>query len=295
MPPEALGHYLRDRRRRVDRELDRVLPPGSAPPGAIHAAMRHSVFAGGKRIRPILAIAAAEACGQDGGVTAAACALECVHTYSLIHDDLPALDNDDLRRGQPTCHKAYGEAVAILAGDALLTLAFQLLAELDAPARIRIALVRELASAGGTLNGMIGGQVEDLAAEGGAPSPSQVEYIHRAKTAALIRAAVRCGALIADADAQRLEALGEFGTRIGLAFQIVDDILDVVSSAEELGKTVGKDQAQSKATYPAVYGVAESRLRARQCVDEAVAALEGFGESAWALREIAGFIFTRTS
>ena len=295
MPPEALGHYLRDRRLRVDRELDRILPPAAAPPGAIHAAMRHSVFAGGKRIRPILAIAAAEACGQDGGATAAGCALECVHTYSLIHDDLPALDNDDLRRGQPTCHKAYGEAVAILAGDALLTLAFQLLAELDAPAHIRTALVGELASAGGTLNGMIGGQVEDLAAEGGAPSPARVEYIHRAKTAALIRASVRFGALIADTDARRLEAMGEFGSRIGLAFQIVDDILDVVSSSEELGKTAGKDQAQSKATYPAVHGLAESRLRAQQCVDGAVAALEGFGESAWALREIAGFILTRTN
>ena len=295
MPPEALGRYLRDRRLRVDRELDRILPPAAAPPGAIHAAMRHSVFAGGKRIRPILAIAAAEACGQDNGATAAACALECVHTYSLIHDDLPALDNDDLRRGQPTCHKAYGEAVAILAGDALLTLAFQLLAELNAPARIRTALVGELASAGGTLNGMIGGQVEDLAAEGGVPAPARVEYIHRAKTAALIRASVRFGALIADADAQRLQVLGEFGNKIGLAFQIVDDILDMVSSSEELGKTAGKDQAQSKATYPAVYGVTESRSRARQCVNEALAALEGFGESARALREIAGFILRRTN
>lgn len=292
---ETLGDYLRDRRLRVDRDLDRLLPPASSPPGTIHAAMRHSVFAGGKRVRPILAIAAAEACGQQLGATDAACALECVHTYSLIHDDLPALDDDDLRRGQPTCHKAYGEAVAILAGDALLTLAFQLLAELDAPDRIKTALVAELALAGGTLGGMIGGQVEDLAAEGSVPSPAQVEYIHRAKTAALIRASVRFGALMADTDAGRLEALGNFGGRIGLAFQIVDDILDVVSSSSELGKTAGKDQAQSKATYTAVYGVAEARSRAQQCVGEALAAIEDFGESAWALREIAGYIVTRTN
>lgn len=293
MPPEALGDYLRDRRSRVDRELDRILPSDTTPPGTIHAAMRHSMFAGGKRIRPILAIASAEACGWNIDATAAACALECVHTYSLIHDDLPALDNDDLRRGQPTCHKAYGEAIAILAGDALLTLAFQLLAGLDAPARIRIALIAELASAGGTLGGMIGGQVEDLAAEGGDPSPAQVEYIHRAKTAALIRASVRFGALVADADVSQLEALGRFGSSIGLAFQIADDILDVVSSSEELGKTAGKDLAQSKATYPALYGVAESRSRARQCVDEACAELEGFGKSAWVLREIADYIVMR--
>ncbi len=295
MEPETLADYLRDRRQRVDCDLDRLLPPASAPPGTIHAAMRHSVFAGGKRIRPILAIAAAEACGQPLGVTDAACALECVHTYSLIHDDLPALDDDDLRRGQPTCHKAYGEAVAILAGDGLLTLAFQLLAALDAPDRIKTALVAELALAGGTVGGMIGGQVEDLAAEGGVPSPAQVEYIHRAKTAALIRASVRFGALMADADARRLEALGEFGGGIGLAFQIVDDVLDVVSSSQELGKTAGKDQAQSKATYTAVYGVTEARSRARQCVDEALAAIEDFGESAWALREIARYIVTRTN
>ena len=293
MPPEALGDYLRDRRSRVDRELDRILPPNTTPPGTIHAAMRHSMFAGGKRIRPILAIAAAEACGRNIDATAAACALECVHTYSLIHDDLPALDDDDLRRGQPTCHKAYGEAIAILAGDALLTLAFQLLAGLDAPARIRTALIAELASAGGTLGGMIGGQVEDLAAEGVVPSPAQVEYIHRAKTAALIRASVRFGALVADADVSQLEALGRFGSSIGLAFQIADDILDVVSSSEELGKTAGKDQAQSKATYPALYGVAESRSRARRCVDEACAELKGFGKSAWVLREIADYIVMR--
>ena len=293
MQPDALGDYLRDRRSRVDLELDRILPAAAVPPGTIHAAMRHSMFAGGKRIRPILAIAAAEACGRFAGATAAACALECVHTYSLIHDDLPALDDDDLRRGQPTCHKAYGEAVAILAGDALLTLAFQLLAGLDAPDRIRIALVAELASAGGTLGGMIGGQVEDLAAEGGTPSAAQVEYIHRAKTAALIRASVRFGALFADADARQLKALGEFGTRIGLAFQIVDDILDVVSSSEELGKTAGKDLAQSKATYPALYGIDESRRRARQCVDEARAELQDFGKSAWVLHEIADYIVTR--
>ncbi|MCY4188289.1 MAG: polyprenyl synthetase family protein [Bryobacterales bacterium] len=295
MPPDALNDFLRDRQSLVDRELDRLLPPSSAPPSAIHAAMRHSVFAGGKRIRPLLAIAAAEACGLASGAAAAACALECVHTYSLIHDDLPALDNDDLRRGQPTCHKAYGEAVAILAGDALLTLAFQALAELDAPARIRSALVQELATAGGTLEGMLGGQVEDLAATGSVPSPDRVEYIHRAKTAALIRASVRFGGLIADADKPRLEALGEFGSRIGLAFQIVDDVLDVVSSSGELGKTAGKDEAQNKATYPAVHGVDESKRLARLQMDGAMAVIQGFGEPAWALRSIAEFICMRTN
>ncbi len=291
----SLDEYLRDRRWRVDCELDRLLPPGEMPPGTIHAAMRHSVLAGGKRVRPILAIAAAEACGASASVLGAACALECVHTYSLIHDDLPALDNDDLRRGEPTCHKAYGEAVAILAGDALLTLAFRILAGLDLPAETRIALVSELSAAGGTDEGMIGGQVADLEAEGREPAASQLEYIHRAKTAALIRASVRFGGLCADADAQRFAALSEFGGKIGLAFQIVDDVLDVVSSSEELGKTAGKDQSQCKATYPALYGIEGSRNRARQCLGEALSELDLFGESAWALRALANLIVARTS
>ena len=291
----SLDEYLREQRRRVDFELDRLLPPGDMPPGTIHAAMRHSVLAGGKRVRPILAIAAAETCGGSASVLGAACALECVHTYSLIHDDLPALDNDDLRRGKPTCHKAYGEAVAILAGDALLTLAFRILAGLDLPAETRVSLVSELSAAGGTDQGMIGGQVADLEAEGREPAASQLEYIHRAKTAALIRASVRFGALCAGADAQRFAALSEFGGMIGLAFQIVDDVLDVVSSSEELGKTAGKDQSQYKATYPALYGIEGSRNRARQCLREALSELDSFGESAWALRALANLIVARTS
>lgn len=289
-----LDEYLRDRRQRVDRELDRLLPSGDSPPGTIHAAMRHSVFAGGKRIRPILAIAAAEASGQPRGVEAAACALECVHTYSLIHDDLPALDNDDLRRGLPTCHKAFGEAVAILAGDALLTSAFEILACLNAPDETRVALTAELAAAAGTRGGMIAGQVADLEAEGGEPSADLLEFIHRAKTAALIRASVRFGALFANVGTERYEALSRFGSWIGLAFQIVDDILDVVSSSEELGKTAGKDAGQKKATFPALYGIDESRRRAERCRLEAFRALEGFADGAWALRGIADLIVSRT-
>lgn len=256
--------------------------------------MRHSIFAGGKRIRPILAIAAAEACGEGRAVESAACALECVHTYSLIHDDLPALDNDDFRRGLPTCHKAFGEAVAILAGDALLTIAFEILAGLDAPGETRVALTAELAKAAGTRDGMIAGQVADLEAEGCQPAADVLEFIHRAKTAALIRASVRFGALLADVGGERYEALSRFGSWIGLAFQIVDDILDVVSSSEELGKTAGKDAGQKKATYPALYGIAESRRRAERCRLEALRALEGFAEDAWALRGIADLIVSRT-
>ena len=257
--------------------------------------MRHSVFAGGKRIRPVLAIAAAEACGRPDGAETVACALECVHTYSLIHDDLPALDDDDLRRGKPSCHRAFGEATAILAGDALLTLAFRILATQDLPSGTVAAMVAELSAAAGTVDGMIGGQVADLEAAGSIPSPSSLEYIHRAKTAALIRASVRLGGLYAEAGSTSLSALGRYGSRIGLAFQIVDDILDETSSSEALGKTAGKDRAQDKATYPAVYGIEESRCRARECLADALGALAGFGEDARGLRAIAELIVSRTS
>lgn len=293
-----LEKYLRDRRKRVDRELDRLLPRADLPPGTIHAAMRHSVFAGGKRIRPILAIAAAEACGCPSGMEAPACALECFHAYSLIHDDLPALDNDDLRRGKPSCHNAFGEATAILAGDALLTLAFRILATQDVPPRTTVAMVDELAKAGGTVDGMIGGQVADIEAEGCDPAVGQVEYIHRAKTAALIRASVRFGALYAEAgvpDPPTRRALSLYGSKIGLAFQIVDDVLDVVSSSDALGKTAGKDAEQNKATYPALYGIEGSRRRARQCLSDALRAIEGFDDGAWGLRAIAQLIVARTS
>ncbi len=290
----SLQGYLSGHRAAVNAELDRLLPAAAERPGTIHEAMRHSMFAGGKRVRPILAIAAAEACGSTRGILSAACAIECMHAYSLIHDDLPALDNDDLRRGRPTCHKVYGEAVAILAGDALLTLSFRIVAELDLPAETRAALVAELAVAGGTPEGMIGGQVADLAAEGTQVSEDRLEYIHRAKTAALIRASVRFGGICAGAAPQRLAALGTFGSRIGLAFQIVDDVLDVVSSTDELGKTAGKDASQDKATYPALYGIAGARNRARQCLRDALDAIDCLGDSGRVLRELATFIVSRT-
>ncbi len=291
----TLNEYFNICRECVDSELDQLLPTAKVPPGTIHAAMRHSLFAGGKRIRPILAIAAAEACGNSEGMVTAASALECVHTYSLIHDDLPALDNDDLRRGKPTCHKIFGEAIAILAGNALLTLAFKVLAELKIEPEKRVALSDELAVASGTPDGMIAGQVADLEAEGQVADPESLQFIHRAKTAALIRASVRFGALYVGADSKQYEALSEYGSQIGLAFQIVDDILDVVSSSENLGKTAGKDMDQEKATYPALYGLDESSRRARQCHQKALLALHCFGESAWALRGIADRIVERTN
>lgn len=288
-----LDDYLCQRRLRVDRELDRLIPSAATVPESVHAAMRHSVFAGGKRIRPILAIAAAEACGSSAEIATAACALECVHTYSLIHDDLPALDDDDFRRGKPTCHKAYGEACAILAGDALLTLAFKILAELELSADTKVALVSELATAAGTEGGMIAGQVADLEAESRAPEPSQVEFIHRSKTAALIRASVRFGAICARATSEQHAALSLYGEQIGLAFQIVDDVLDVVASSSALGKTAGKDASQSKATFPALYGIDGSRDRAGRCLAAALGAIEGFGAEARPLREIAALIVAR--
>lgn len=288
-----LDDYLCQRRLRVDRELERLIPAAATVPESVHAAMRHSVFAGGKRIRPILAIATAEACGSTSGIETAACALECVHTYSLIHDDLPALDDDDFRRGKPTCHKAYGEACAILAGDALLTLAFKILAESDLPAGTKVALVSELATAAGTESGMIAGQVADLEAESRVPEPSQVEFIHRSKTAALIRASVRFGAICARATSEQHAALSLYGEQIGLAFQIVDDVLDVVASSSALGKTAGKDASQSKATFPALYGIEGSRDRAACCLSAALGALDGFGAEARPLREIAALIVAR--
>ncbi len=290
----TFDEYLATRRARVDAALDRLLPPVEARPTTVHTAMRHSVFAGGKRIRPVLAIAAAGALGKDSGAEHPGCALECIHTYSLIHDDLPALDNDDLRRGQPTCHKVYGEAMAILAGDALLTSAFKILAELEAPSEDRAAMIAELATAAGTVDGMIGGQVADLEAEGKAIDLDQLRYIHRSKTAALIRASVRLGAQYAQASADQYRALSEYGRHIGLAFQIVDDLLDVESTSEELGKTAGKDAEQRKATFPALLGLDESRRQAQEHLSAALLAIEGFGTAGWALRQIAERIVTRT-
>lgn len=286
----TINEYMSDCVRQVDAELDRLLPPESAQPESIHKAMRYSLFAGGKRIRPVLCIAAAHAAtGHEvAGVTSVACSLELIHTYSLIHDDLPALDNDDLRRGRPTCHKVFGEAMAILTGDALLTYAFEVLGR-QGNAR----LVEELASASGTVGGMIAGQVHDIEGEHQTPTAELLERIHRAKTGALLKASVRMGALFANASERKLAALSRYGAHIGLAFQIVDDILDVVQSSEALGKTAGKDAAQHKITFPAVYGLEESRRMAEAERERAHEALSEFGDSAQRLRELADLIVER--
>jgi geranylgeranyl diphosphate synthase type II len=286
--------YLRQQQQLVDEELERLVPSAATPPETIHRAMRYSLFAGGKRIRPVLCLEAARAVADEApGVERAACALELVHTYSLIHDDLPALDNDDLRRGRPTCHKQFGEAMAILAGDALLTLAFQALAEIGGAAGRGALLAGELSTAAGTVGGMIGGQVADLEGEGQPPTAELLETIHHAKTGALLRASVRMGAMCAGADSRQLASLTCYGQHIGLAFQIVDDILDVEQSSEALGKTAGKDAQQKKITFPAVYGLEESRRMAERERQGAHQALAAFGERADRLREAADHIVQR--
>ncbi|HEY6988124.1 MAG TPA: farnesyl diphosphate synthase [Bryobacteraceae bacterium] len=291
----SLQDYLADQIKIVDRALDEWVPAETVAPESIHRAMRYSLFAGGKRIRPILAIAAARTIGGDGtGIENAACALELIHTYSLIHDDLPALDNDDLRRGRPTCHKVFGEALAVLAGDSLLTLAFEVLSRLPGVAsERRIRLVEELSRAAGTVGGMIAGQVHDIEGERQTPTALLLESIHRAKTGALLRASVRIGAIYAGASAAELAALSEYGEHAGLAFQIVDDVLDVEESSEALGKTAGKDQAQQKITFPAVYGLERSRQMAEDEREAAHGALSLFGDRAARLRQIADFIVKR--
>jgi len=290
-----LKDYLTASVARVDAALERWVPAETVPPETIHRAMRYSLFAGGKRIRPVLCIGAAEAVGEvPPGIEDAACTLELIHTYSLIHDDLPALDNDDLRRGRPTNHVVFGDAMAILAGDSLLTLAFEVLGKLPhANDAVRARLVVELATASGTVGGMIGGQVHDIEGEGRTPTAALLEAIHRAKTGALLRASVRMGAIYANASPDRLDALSAFGEHIGLAFQIVDDILDVEESSETLGKTAGKDQAQQKITFPAVYGLPESKLMAERERAAAHKALEPFGDRAQPLRDLADFIVKR--
>jgi geranylgeranyl diphosphate synthase, type II len=287
---------LHDYQQVVDSELDRLVPPETAPPETIHRAMRYSLFAGGKRIRPILCLEAARAVSESFcSALPAACSLELVHTYSLIHDDLPALDNDDYRRGKLTNHKVFGEAMAILAGDALLTLAFQVLAQLEGPAERKTQLITELATAAGTLGGMIGGQVADLEGEGKPPDAALLETIHRAKTGALLRASLRMGAIVAGANQAEYEALSCYGEHVGLAFQIVDDILDVEESSAALGKTSGKDAQQHKITFPAVYGLEESRRMAEAECAHAHLVLESFGEQAAGLHELADLIVHRKS
>jgi len=279
----------------TDAALERLLPPATQYPASIHAAMRHSVFAGGKRLRPLLCMEAAQmihGCVPPG-VEDLGAALEMLHTYSLIHDDLPALDNDDLRRGRPTCHKAFGEATAILAGDALQTRAYEVLARLQCLADARVAIIAEIARATGTIGGMIGGQVMDLEAEHVHPDAQTLEYIHRSKTGALLTASVVTGGMYAGGNEAQIASLRCFGENIGLAFQIVDDVLDVTQTSEQLGKTAGKDSAHDKATYPALFGVEASLKKADALVAQADAALGQFGERAETLREIAKFLVER--
>ena len=293
----SLREYIEYQQKRIDSALERLVPTERTPPGIIHKAMRYSLFAGGKRIRPILCIAAAEVISDNPvGIEDAACSLELIHTYSLIHDDLPALDNDDLRRGRPTSHKVFGDAIAILAGDSLLTFAFQVLAQLEhADVQKKNQLTFELATASGTVGGMIAGQVQDLEGEKMAPTAELLEQIHRAKTGALLRASLRMGAIYAGASAEQLAALSCYGEHVGLAFQIVDDILDVEQPSEALGKTAGKDLAQHKITFPAVYGLERSRVMAEQERVRAHQALAVFNNRGARLVELADLIVQRTA
>jgi geranylgeranyl diphosphate synthase type II len=279
----------------TDRALEALIPSGETVPASIHGAMRHSTFAGGKRLRPVLAMQAGVtiAGALPGGIERLGAALEMLHTYSLIHDDLPALDNDDLRRGQPTCHVVFGEAIAILAGDALQTRAFEVLAGLDSPAAATVQIIGLVANAVGTVDGMIGGQVLDIESEGRKPTPELVEAIHRAKTGALIRVSVVAGGVYAGANADDVARLDRFGRKAGLAFQIVDDVLDMTVDSAQLGKTAGKDQATEKATWPAVYGVEQSRRDAALLIEEAFAALEPYGSRAEGLKSVARYLVER--
>src|SRR5881397_2936539 len=272
-----LGSYLAGRQQRIDRALARYLPKENVKPATIHRAMRYSLFAGGKRLRPILCLAAAEACGgKIDNALPLACALECIHTYSLVHDDLPCMDNDDFRRGRPTCHKAFGEGIAVLAGDALLTIAFEIVSRAKPRPRYDMStLLRELAVAAGSQK-LIAGQVADLEAEGKNVNRRELQFIHENKTAAILRTSVRLGAMSANADARKLSAITRFGQRLGLAFQIIDDILDVTQPSEIMGKSAGKDVSAKKSTYPAIIGLEKSRIEARRLTREAHNALSVF-------------------
>lgn len=295
-----LKQYLNDKCKLVDEALDRYLPRESDLPESLHKSMRYSIFAGGKRVRPALMLAACEAVGGpiDAAVPAA-CAMEMIHTYSLIHDDLPAMDDDDFRRGRPTNHKVFGDAIAILAGDALLTEAFILMSNPEFVARVgaesAAAAIREIARCAGS-RGMVGGQVVDMESEGKPDIDfAIVEYIHTHKTGALIKASVKAGAILGGADQAGVEALTRYGEAVGLAFQIADDILDIEGTTEQIGKDAGSDQARGKATYPAVIGIHQSKERARELVDLALESIKGFGPEADPLREIAKYIVSRKS
>jgi len=293
-PPFDLKRYLQERTAAVNRALDQFLPKGSAKPATIHKAMRYSLFAGGKRMRPALCLAAAAACGgKEGEAMPLACAVECIHTYSLVHDDLPAMDNDDFRRGKATNHKVFGEGIAILAGDALLTQAFEIAARSRGwPRYSHQEIVLELAAASGSLQ-LIAGQVADLEAEGKKLTATELKYIHERKTSALLRCSVRLGGMSANCSQVQLKALSDFGYYVGLAFQIIDDILDVTQTTEQLGKTAGKDTAAQKATYPSIIGLDKSRQIARRLTDRAFSALKPFRGNARALEALAAYLLNR--
>ncbi len=289
-----LKGYLLARQKEVDRALDRYLPKASTKPATIHKAMRYSLFAGGKRLRPILCLAAAEACG---GLTSSAmplaCTVECIHTYSLIHDDLPSMDNDDFRRGRPTCHKVFGDAIAVLAGDALLTIAFEIAAQAKGWPRYDVrAIVREVAVAAGSQK-LIAGQVADLEGEGKKINRAQLRYIHENKTSALLRTSIRLGAMSANATPTQLTGLSDFGLALGLAFQVIDDVLDVTQTSEKLGKSAGKDAAARKATYPSVLGLEKSRAEAGRLTRQAHDALKPLGKRADMLYALANYLLER--
>ena len=278
---------------RIQAYLEKAVPPAGEEPARLHRAMRYSLFAGGKRLRPALAMLACDLVGgREKDVLPAAACLEMIHTYSLIHDDLPAMDDDDFRRGKPSCHKAFDEATAILAGDGLLTMAFETLGR--APKDLVPALVAAVAGAAGS-RGMVGGQQADLEGERGKPTPALVRFIHRKKTAALLRASVQAGAICGRADSGEFDTLTQFGENLGLAFQVADDILDVTATTEKLGKTAGKDAASGKATYPAVFGIERSRREAARLAARALRALQPFGKKADKLRAVMNFVVNRES
>jgi geranylgeranyl diphosphate synthase type II len=290
-----LKKYLRTRQKEIDRALDGYLPKANTKPTTLHKAMRYSLFAGGKRLRPILCLAAAEACrGHVKNALPLACAVECIHTYSLVHDDLPSMDNDDFRRGRPTCHKVFGDGIAVLAGDALLTIAFEIVSIAKPTPRYDISIfLREVAVAAGSQR-LIAGQVADLEAEGKRVKRDQLRFIHENKTAAMLKSSVRLGAMSANADARKLSAITQFGERLGLAFQVIDDILDVTQTSEILGKSAGKDLAARKATYPAVIGVEKSRVEAGRLTRQAHDSLSVFrGDEAQHLHALANYLLER--
>lgn len=290
----SLNKYILSKCKTVDAALNRYLVPASTKPSTIHKAMRYSIFAGGKRLRPILTLAAAEACGgTESAAMPLACSVECIHTYSLIHDDLPSMDNDDFRRGKPTSHKVFGEGVAILAGDALLTVAFELVSRARASRRYSHAdLVREVAVASGSLY-LIAGQVADLEGEGKKTSHGQLKYIHERKTSALLTCSIRLGAMSANADARILKTLTKFGYNLGMAFQVIDDILDATKTSKELGKTAGKDAKAGKATYPSILGMKRAEAEATRYTNEAIRALKPLGKRARRLNELADYLLKR--